>query len=83
MPRTDIPKLEFRDPMALRRVGPFGHLVFGANTGPDAWENPFRVSIDHGHGGILHNPLSIEQGRDLYRWLGRALAQADAETEAA
>ena len=63
----EIPKLEFRDPLTIRRIGPFGNLAFSANTGPDAWERPFRASIDHGHGGALHNSISIEEARVMQR----------------
>lgn len=83
MTRHEIPKLEFRDYQTIRRVGPFGNLLFSMNEGPDAWERPLLATIDHGHGGSLHNSISIEEARRMHAWLGKALAWADAVTEAA
>lgn len=83
MARHEIPKLEFRDYAPSRLIGTPNDFTLGMNTGPDAWHMPFISTIGTRSGGVLNARLSIEQAREMHRWLGKALAQADAETEAA
>lgn len=79
----EIPKLEFRDYGPDRLLGTPNDFTIGMNTGPDAWHLPFVSSIGTRRGGCLCAHHSIEQARELHKWLGKALAVADAQTEAA
>ncbi|WP_336802399.1 hypothetical protein [Kaistia sp. MMO-174] len=79
----DTPKLEFRNHGPERLFGTHNDFLLAANAGPDAWHLPFAASIGTRYGGYLNANLSIEQARQMHSWLGKALAQADAETEAA
>jgi hypothetical protein len=83
MPHTEIPKLEFRNHGPERLFGTPNDFAMARNTGPDAWQLPFVSMVGTRSGGFLNAHLSIEQARQMHAWLGKALAQADAETEAA
>jgi hypothetical protein len=83
MPRTEIPKIEFLNYGPERLYGTPNDFAMARNIGPDAWHLPFTATIGTQSGGALRANLSIEQAREMRTWLGRALADADAETEAA
>lgn len=83
MPHIDTPKLEFRNHGPERLFGTPCDFALARNAGSDKWHLPFVATVGVRGGGHLNANLSIEQARQMHSWLGKALAQADAETEAA